>query len=220
MKQSSLVARRVSLLAAVVLLVAAGCSSSDGDESPDGAAVPSEVTTAETVAPATLDELDSDERDSDDRERDDEGDVEQTCVELQVVQDFSTEIADATNGILSDVASSGGQGSEAETIAAFIGLAERIDELLPDLLAAYERAAAVAPPDIAVEIRAVADGTAVLTPPLVEAYGGIEKAEDLADLESVFNTAEMRDAATSAGIASLRLDNFTNPNCGFQFSNR
>jgi hypothetical protein len=212
--RSSLAIRRRAVVIAFALLAAGGCGSSGGSAAPSSEAGTTDVTAAETATTAT-----STDADLDDGDTAGAGDIEQTCAELQVVQDFSAEITEATNGILVDVAS-GAQVSEEETIAAFIGLAERIEDLLPDLLAAYERAAAVAPPDIATEIRAVADGTAVLTPELVEAYSGIESADDLADLEAIFSTTEMQEAATSAGISSLRLDNFTNPNCGFQFSNR
>jgi hypothetical protein len=130
----------------------------------------------------------------------DAGDIEQTCTELKIVQDP-------------------GGTSEADTIAAFATLAGEIEELLPETLAAYDRAAAVAPLGIDDEIRAVADGTARLTPALVEAFTKIQTADDLANIQGIFAEPELQDAATDAGIALLGLDNFTNPNCGFQFSN-
>ena len=104
------------------------------------------------------------------------GDIEQACAELKFVQDLSDQTAAATNEILQRVATDPEGTSEAEIIAAFATLATEIEASLPETLAAYDRAAAVAP-------------------------------------------SGMQDAARDAGIASLRIDNFTNPNCGFQFSN-
>ena len=149
----------------------------------------------------------------------DDGDIEQTCTELKIVQDLSDQTRASTNEILQRVAADPGGTSEADTIAAFARLAGEIEALLPETLAAYDRAAAVAPPGIDDEIRAVADGTARLTPALVEAFTKIRNADDLANIQGIFAEPELQDAATDSGIASLRLDNFTLPNCGFQFSN-
>jgi sirohydrochlorin ferrochelatase len=149
----------------------------------------------------------------------DDGDIEQTCAELQVVQDLSDQTTASTNEILQRVAADPGGTSEADVIAAFATLAGEIEALLPETLAAYDRAAAVAPLGIDDEIRAVADGTARLTPALVEAFTKIQTADDLANIQGIFAEPELQDAATDSGIASLRLDNFTTPNCGFQFSN-
>jgi hypothetical protein len=164
---------------------------------------------AQTIVPTTVVE----------RAPDDPGDVEQTCAELETVRDLSDGITDATNDILIGLAEAGADASAADTLVAFVSLADDVENGLPELLAAYDRAAAAAPADVAVEIRAVADGTAILTPQLAAAYRQIESASDLADLEGIFNTPQMEDAARRAGISSLRLDNFTNVNCGFRFSN-
>tara|TARA_B110000483_G_scaffold243304_1_gene332375 strand:- start:62 stop:658 length:597 start_codon:yes stop_codon:yes gene_type:complete len=147
------------------------------------------------------------------------GDIEQACAELKFVQDLSDQTAAATNEILQRVATDPEGTSEAEIIAAFATLATEIEASLPETLAAYDRAAAVAPSGIDAEIRAVADGTARLTPALVEAFTKIQTADDLANIQGIFAKPELQDAARDAGIASLRIDNFTNPNCGFQFSN-
>jgi hypothetical protein len=149
----------------------------------------------------------------------DDGDIVQTCAELQIVQDLSNQTTASTNEILRGIATDSEGTSEADVLAAFATLVGEIEALLPETLAAYDRAAAVAPPGIDEEIRAVADGTVRLTPALVEAFTKIQTADDLANIQGIFAEPELQDAATDAGIASLRLDNFTNPNCGFQFSN-
>lgn len=190
-------------LPCALALIAASCAGSDADS---GGATDE---TGPTIAPTTMVE----------RAPDDPGDVEQACAELRTVRDLSDEVTDATNEILIGLAEAGDDVSEADTIAGFISLADEVEAGLPDLLAAYDRAAAAAPADVATEIRAVAGGTAILTPQLAAAYREIESPSDLADLEGIFNTPQMQDAARDAGISSLRLDNFTNVNCGFQFSN-
>jgi sirohydrochlorin ferrochelatase len=193
--------RLLAMSASIVFVVAScGASESGSDVAP--------VSTVSIVA-TTLPE----------RSAGDDGDIEQTCAELQVVQDLSDQTTVSTNEILQRVAADPGGASEADTIAAFATLAGEIEALLPETLAAYDRAAAVAPLGIDDEIRALADGTARLTPALVEAFTKIKTADDLANIQGIFAQPELQDAATDAGIASLRLDNFTNPNCGFQFSN-
>ncbi len=197
--------RVLVVLPCALALVVASCNGSGSDAGND-----SEVdVSAPTIAPTTIVE----------RSADDPGDVEQTCAELQTVRDLTDATTDATNDILIGLAEAGSDVSEADTIAAFISLADGVEAGLPDLLAAYDRAAAAAPAEVAVEIRAVADGTAILTPLLAAAYREIESASDLADLDGIFNSPQMQDAARTSGISSLRLDNFTTVNCGFQFSN-
>jgi hypothetical protein len=188
-----------------LVLVLAACG---GSESGDGSADVSDASGPTTASTTIVD-----------RAADDPGDVERTCAELQAVRDLSDGVTDSTNDILIGLAEAGADVSEADTLAAFLSLADDVENGLPELLAAYDRAAAAAPADVAVEIRAVADGTAILTPLLAAAYRQIESSGDLADLDGIFNTPQMEDAARRAGISSLRLDNFTNTNCGFQFSN-
>lgn len=189
-------------MSASIVLVVGACG---GSESESGAAPAPTVSIVATTVP--------------DRVAGDDGDIEQTCAELQIVQDLSNQTTVSTNEILQRVATDPEGTSEADTIAAFATLAGEIEALLPETLAAYDRAAAAAPPGIDDEIRAVADGTARLTPALVEAFTKIQSADDFANVRGIFAESELQNAATDAGIASLRLDNFTNPNCGFQFSN-
>ncbi len=184
---------------AMAVLAACGGSGDGASEAP---------TPTASIVPTTIVE----------RSADDLGDVEQVCAELEIVHDLSDKIADGSDEILIAVGSGEG-GTEEEIVASFGALASQIEADLPELLAAYDRAAAAAPSDVADEIRAVADGTAVLTPPLAEAFRAADSVEDLAELEGIFAAPELQVAATKAGISSLRLDNFTNVNCGFQFSN-
>ena len=194
-------ARVLLALPCTLAFVVSACGGSESDGNADAA--------QPTIASTTIVE----------RAPDDPGDVEQACNELQAVRDISDGITDATNDILVGLAEAGEDASEADTIAAFVSLADDVQSGLPELLAAYDRAAAAAPADVAVEIRAVADGTAILTPQLAAAYRQIESPSDLAGLDGIFNTPQMEDAARRAGISSLRLDTFTTVNCGFQFSN-
>lgn len=189
-------------MSASIVFLVAGCG---GSESGSEAAPSPTASIVSTTAP--------------ERAPGNAGDIEQACAELKFVQDLSDQTAAATNEILQRVATDPEGTSEAEIIAAFATLATEIEASLPETLAAYDRAAAVAPSGIDAEIRAVADGTARLTPALVEAFTKIQTADDLANIQGIFANPELQDAARDAGIASLRIDNFTNPNCGFQFSN-
>ena len=161
------------------------------------------------------------ERDPDDTSDGDAGgaaDPETVCAELQIVQDLSAEVSQSVNDILGEVAA-GTSGSEADTLQAFVDLGDQLEADLPALLAAYDRAAAVASTEVAEEVRAVAAGTALLTPALAEGFRDAANAGEFVNIEEVLSEPVLQESAQRAGLASLRLDNFTNPTCGFQFSN-
>ncbi len=141
------------------------------------------------------------------------------CAELQIVRDLSEEVSESVSEILIGV-SDGTSGSEQDTIDAFVALGDDLEAGLPELLEAYDRASAAATPEVAAEIRAVADGTAALTPALADGFREAAAAGEFVDLDEVLGDSELQAAGQRAGLASLRLDNFTTPTCGFQFSNR
>lgn len=152
------------------------------------------------------------------RESGDPGDVETVCAELQTAQELSADVATSVSDILIAVAE-GSEGSEAETVQAFVDLGNDLEAGLPDLLATFDRAAAAAPEEVAVEIRSVADSTALLTPALAAGFREAAEAGEIAGLQEVVATPELQEAGQRSGISALRLDNFTIPTCGFQFSN-
>ncbi len=148
-----------------------------------------------------------------------ESDTATVCAELQIVRDLSDEVSASVSDILVGVAD-GTSGTERDTLDAFVALGDDLEAGLPELLAAYERAAAAAAsPEVAEEIRAVADGTAALTPALADGFRDAAEAGEFVDLDEVLGDTQLQAASQRAGLASLRLDNFTNPTCGFQFSN-
>lgn len=187
-----------------LLIGAAACGGSSDDESASSSPTAS-------IEPTTVVERDSDDPGA-------VGDTVTVCAELQIVQDLSAEVSQSVNDILSEVAA-GTSGSEAETLQAFVELGDELEADLPELLAAYERAAAAASTEVAVEIRAVAGGTALLTPALAAGFRDAAQDGEFVDIEEVLGEPVLQDAAQRSGLASLRLDNFTNPACGFQFSN-
>jgi hypothetical protein len=196
----SLTARLLPLSFGALLIGTAACGGSSDDA--DAGSSPAASIESTTVV---------------EREADDPGDAETVCAELQIVQDLSAEVSQSVNDILGEVAA-GTSGSEAETLQAFVDLGDQLEANLQELLAAYDRAAAAAPTEVAEEIRAVADGTAQLTPALAEGFRDAAQAGGFVDIEEVLGEPQLQAAAQRAGVASLRLDNFTNPSCGFQFS--
>ncbi len=139
--------------------------------------------------------------------------VAAVCTEIELIQDFDAETAAATDQLFELV-----EADEAALIAGFNDVADTLDGLLPQVLATYERAAELAPPDVGDDLLAVGEGTALLTPAIVEVLRVAQSIGDLAALEDIFSDQELADAAISAGEASLRLDDFTIPNCGFPFA--
>jgi hypothetical protein len=144
------------------------------------------------------------------------------CAELQVVKDLSDEMSQVTDDMLATLFSSLGDGTEiddSDLLAQFDEIAGILVASLPDVLAAYAAGADLAEPEIAADIRIVADGTAFLTPALVRVFADATSVDDLGAIETALADPQLAEAATSAGMASLRLDDFTEPECGFQFSN-
>lgn len=187
----------------VVLLAAAGCggSSDDADPASSVAVPPASTVIAESEAVDASGPVDD----------------EVVCAELETVQDLSDEVTQSVNEILVQV-SEGAGGSESDPLQAFVDLADQLEADLPELLAAFDRAAAAASVEVAAEIRAVAAGTAFLTPALAEGFRDAAEAGEMFEIDELMSDVQLQDAAQRAGISSLRLDIFTNPTCGFQFS--
>jgi hypothetical protein len=141
------------------------------------------------------------------------------CVELQQVEVLTNEMALIMNAVIQEFTASSGEPDEAVLQARLQEAADLMDRSLPGLLSAYESAAQLAPADVAADLRAVADGTALLTPPMVDVMRNARTVEDFAGMEQVLEAPELAQAAVAAGTASLRLDEFTIPTCGFKFSN-
>jgi hypothetical protein len=203
-------ARLLPISLGALLIGTAACGGSSDDESASSSPAASIEST--TVVAREVDDPDAP------GEVGAVGDTETVCAELQIVQDLSAEVSQSVNDILSEVAA-GTSGNEAETLQAFVELGDELEADLPELLAAYERAAAAASTEVAEEIRAVAGGTALLTPALAAGFRDAAQDGEFVDIEEVLGEPVLQDAAQRSGLASLRLDNFTNAACGFQFSN-
>jgi hypothetical protein len=142
------------------------------------------------------------------------------CEHLQVVRDMANEMS-----LMSPVGNTapieGAELDEAALIAEMHAVALFLDEKTPEMLAAYEAAAVAAgnTPDLAADIRQVADLTAGLNPMLVEAMSNMTSLSDFSPMEAMVsdNPAIMQQAISATG-AILRIDEFTIPICGFKLS--
>lgn len=141
------------------------------------------------------------------------------CVELEKVRTLSNEMSLITNSAMVELTGSGGVIDEAAVLARLREASDLLEQSLPTLLGAYEAAALVAPTDVAADLRALAGGTAVLTPALAEFMRNAATIQELAGIEQLFERPDLADAAYAAGTAALRLNGFTIPSCGFQLSN-
>jgi hypothetical protein len=143
-------------------------------------------------------------------------DAPPVCTELKRIRTLSDEISLVTGPIMASFLS-----DEADfDIQTLATVAEALDEKLPEVLDAYADAAAVAVDEtMAADIDAVSKATEEVTPVLAEVFRNAESAEDLTELEQRLSTSDMASMTISAGEASLRLDEFTIPQCGFKFSN-
>ncbi|WP_420451609.1 hypothetical protein [Ilumatobacter sp.] len=141
------------------------------------------------------------------------------CVELQQVRALSDEVSVIIGDALEEMTAPPGEMDEALVLARFRDAADLIDRSLPDLLDAYESAARMAPAEVAADLGAVEDGTALLAPTIVDTMRAVRSLDGLGAIDRALATPEMADAAVEAGQASLRLDGFTIPTCGFSFSN-
>jgi hypothetical protein len=210
--------KQIFALGCLVAAVAAGCSGSDDDDAvessvdtPATASEPPTSTSATTVAPGATPTTAT-------------GPTDPTvpagaapvCTELRRVRTISDEISLTMAPVLMTVLD-----PEAELdLASLPAIADELDARLPDVLDAYADASAVAEDDaMAADIDAVAGATEAVTPLLVQVFRSADSVEDLTEIEQVLSSPENQSAAVSAGEASLRLDEFTVPECGFKFSN-
>ena len=217
MKQSHIIAIMPMLGAAVVMGIA-GCSVTPGDSAPGatqaGATTPAETSADPTVpdetAPVLTAPVDSSEGSSDATVDD-----AAVCSELQIVLDLAAEVSESVAAIPPSAFTD----PTSETAQALIDVADELADGLPGLLDAYEGAAAAAPPEIAADLRLVADGTSVLTPMLAAEIRRSAETGEAIDFIGALSEPDAQTAAQEAGLASLRLDDYTNPTCGFRFSN-
>jgi hypothetical protein len=143
-------------------------------------------------------------------------DAPPVCTELKRIRTLSDEISLVTGPIMTAFLNDE-QDFDIQTLAT---VAAALDDKLPEVLDAYADAAAVAEDDTMVaDIEAVSTATAEVTPVLAEVFRNAESVEDLDELEQRLSSSEMATMTISAGEASLRLDEFTIPQCGFKFSN-
>jgi hypothetical protein len=143
-------------------------------------------------------------------------DAPPVCTELKRIRTLSDEISLVTGPIMTSFLS----GEQDFDIQALATVAAALDEKLPEVLDAYADAAAVAEDEtMTADIEAVSTATEEVTPVLADVFRNAESAEDLTELEQRLSSSEMATMTISAGEASLRLDEFTIPHCGFKFSN-
>lgn len=210
---------------AVIVTVAftlGACSSDDtgSDSNADTTAGPDTADAGSDSTPTTDGGVDTTEEAGTAAGPGGDEDVAPVCDPLAEVAALSEEIALLTNDIVLTAFDPSTSEPDAETLAGFEQLADELDELLPDVLDAYARAEEVADPEIASDIALVAEGTEALTPPFVEAVRSAESFDELDDeIEAALQDPDLQASAQEAGVAALRLDEFTVPECGFQLSN-
>jgi hypothetical protein len=140
------------------------------------------------------------------------------CAELQKVQALNNEmnliVSQAMEGL-----GTPGQLDEAAILAGFRDAAVLMEQSLPSLLNAYEAAAVVATPEVAADLRTVGNASALMMPPMIQVLRDATALADLQRIEQAITaTPELQQAAVDGGTASLRVDQFTIPTCGFKFS--
>ena len=143
-------------------------------------------------------------------------DAPPVCAELKRIRTLSDEISLVTGPIMASFLNDE-QDFDVQTLAT---VAAALDDKLPEVLDAYADAAAVAEDETMVaDIEAVSKATEEVTPVLADVFRNADSVEDLGELEQRLSSSEMATMTISAGEASLRLDEFTIPQCGFKFSN-
>jgi hypothetical protein len=220
--------KQVLVFGCLIVAIAAGCSDSSDDDadatttaeatdatesagattvatssqSGSDTTVSAAVTTAPSSVPAATGTL--------------APDAPPVCAELKRIRTLSDEISLVTGPIMTSFLNDE-QDFDIQTLAT---VAAELDDKLPEVLDAYADAAAVAEDDTMVaDIEAVSKATEEVTPVLAEVFRNADSVEDLGELEQRLSSSEMATMTISAGEASLRLDEFTIPECGFKFSN-
>ena len=140
------------------------------------------------------------------------------CEQLQIVRDLANEVSLMTP--IANTAPTEGGDIDAAGIAAMHAIASFLDEQTPTILAAYEAAAVAAEnfAALAADIREVKEATAVMNPIYVETMSTITSFSDFDAMGSLLSDPVVAQQVLLAMQATLRIDEFTIPTCGFKLS--
>ena len=91
---------------------------------------------------------------------------------------------------------------------------------MDEIVARYDDALAVAPPELVSDLETLRDASLFLWPLLVASFGeATSLSEALEDFSAAVSTPQATETAQQGGLAAMRLNQFTIPECGFRLSN-
>lgn len=153
-------------------------------------------------------------------ESDSTGTGQDICGELQRIKDLESEVTLAINELLVGLLEPGDDVDEQLLLGDLQTVADMLDDNLEQVLDAYDRAVALATPDVADDLERVAATAAAITPRIADAYRGVESLDQLAPrIEQALADPDLLEETQEGAVASVRLNEFTIPTCGFQLSN-
>ncbi len=137
------------------------------------------------------------------------------CAPLRTVHEIDTEMNEAMAEVVADLETTG----EAAAFAELQAIVAETDPLLADVVTGYDEALAVAPDGLREDLSTLREGTVILWSSVIDLIITADSAEDFAaSFEAALQDPEFLERTLATAAATLRLDEFTVPECGFRLS--
>lgn len=138
------------------------------------------------------------------------GDGGAACAPAQTIADLDDETSALTDQLFTDISQAGTDADPAAIEGQLAELSALLSEQAPQVEAAYDELEATLPGDLAADAALVRDLS-------LEVFGGIAEATTLEEFNAVF-TALDQAQAQEAALATQRIDEYIQEECGFAFA--
>ena len=144
-----------------------------------------------------------------------QGESDVVCAPLRTVHEIDAEMNRAMAEVVADLETTG----EAAAFAELQAIVADTDPLLADVVAGYDAALDAAPDRLREDLSTLRDGTVVLWHSVIDLIVAADSVEDFAaSFETALQDPEFLEQTLASAAATLRLDEFTVPECGFRLS--
>lgn len=202
--------RLVLSLLVMLSTVLVGCGEDDGAFAPTTGA-PEVTSTTEEAESSTTDE---------------QGSVPPVCAPLSEVVAANNEATLVMNDVILRITTLASEGEppdeqeQADLLAGFQAVIAAGTPLMDEMVARYDDALAVALPGLVSDLETLRDASLFLWPLLADSFGeATSLSEALEDFSAAVSTPQATETAQQGGLAAMRLNQFTMPECGFRLSN-
>lgn len=137
------------------------------------------------------------------------------CAHLRTVHEIDAAMNQAMGEVVADLERTG----EAAAFSELQAIVAEADSLLADVISGYDAALDVSPADLRDDLSTLREGTVVLWEVVIDLIVEADSADDFAaSFEAELQDPGFLEQTLAAATATLRLDEFTVPECGFRLS--